>query len=81
MKLALEGARVIITAGASGIGRAILDGFIEEGATVATCDIDRASWTRCLRAYWPGMSMSATKRRCAAFWMMPSARLAGWIVW
>ncbi|WBU56533.1 SDR family oxidoreductase [Paracoccus sediminicola] len=43
MKLALEGARVIITAGASGIGRAILDGFIEEGATVATCDIDRAS--------------------------------------
>lgn len=40
MDLALENARVIITAGASGIGRAILDAFLAEGARIATCDID-----------------------------------------
>lgn len=40
MDLALKGARVIVTAGAGGIGRAIVDAFLKEGAKVATCDID-----------------------------------------
>ncbi|MRX51135.1 SDR family oxidoreductase [Paracoccus sp. S-4012] len=40
MDLALLGARVIVTAGAAGIGRAIIDAFLAEGARVATCDID-----------------------------------------
>ncbi|RFC62189.1 SDR family oxidoreductase [Fulvimarina endophytica] len=40
MQLGLEGARVIVTAGAGGIGRAVLDAFLNEGAKVATCDID-----------------------------------------
>ncbi len=40
MDLGLNGTRVIISAGAAGIGRAILDRFLEEGARVATCDID-----------------------------------------
>lgn len=40
MDLQLAGARVIVTAGAGGIGRAIVDAFLEAGATVATCDID-----------------------------------------
>ncbi|UTW10196.1 SDR family oxidoreductase [Marinobacterium rhizophilum] len=43
MDLSLEGARIIITAGAGGIGRAIVDGFREAGAQVATCDIDEAA--------------------------------------
>ncbi|MCR8723163.1 SDR family oxidoreductase [Frigidibacter sp. ROC022] len=43
MKLDLEGARVIVTAGAQGIGRAILDAYLAEGARVATCDIDEAA--------------------------------------
>lgn len=43
MDLGLEGARVVVTAGAAGIGRAIVDGFLAEGATVATCDIDAAA--------------------------------------
>lgn len=43
MRLGLEGARVIVTAGASGIGRAIVDAFIAEGARIATCDIDKAA--------------------------------------
>lgn len=40
MELGLNGAKVIVTAGAAGIGRVILDRFLAEGASVATCDID-----------------------------------------
>ena len=40
MDLSLTNARVIVTAGAGGIGRAIVEGFLAEGAHVATCDID-----------------------------------------
>ncbi|ANG62203.1 3-oxoacyl-[acyl-carrier-protein] reductase [Marinobacterium aestuarii] len=43
MDLSLEGARIIVTAGAGGIGRAIVDGFREAGAQVATCDIDEVA--------------------------------------
>jgi len=43
LKLDLEGARVIVTAGAQGIGRTILDAYLAEGARVATCDIDEAA--------------------------------------
>ena len=40
MDLELRGHRVIVTAGAAGIGRAIVEAFLAEGARVATCDID-----------------------------------------
>ncbi|MDT1064172.1 SDR family oxidoreductase [Paracoccus sp. CPCC 101403] len=43
MDLDLSGHRVIVTAGASGIGRAIVQAFLDEGAIVATCDIDDAA--------------------------------------
>ncbi|MGR3823637.1 MAG: SDR family oxidoreductase [Salipiger marinus] len=43
MKLELEGARVIVTAGAQGIGRAIVEAYLAEGAQVATCDINEAA--------------------------------------
>lgn len=43
MELELQGARVIVTAGANGIGRAIADAFLEAGARVAVCDIDQAA--------------------------------------
>ncbi|TDT73821.1 NAD(P)-dependent dehydrogenase (short-subunit alcohol dehydrogenase family) [Litoreibacter halocynthiae] len=40
MDLGLKDHRVIVTAGASGIGRAIAEGFRDEGAVVTVCDID-----------------------------------------
>jgi NAD(P)-dependent dehydrogenase (short-subunit alcohol dehydrogenase family) len=40
MDLRLEGKRVILTAGAAGIGRATLKTFVEAGADLFVCDID-----------------------------------------
>ena len=40
LELDLTGLRVIVTAGASGIGRAIVDTVVEAGARAAFCDVD-----------------------------------------
>ncbi|MBK1787296.1 SDR family NAD(P)-dependent oxidoreductase [Prauserella cavernicola] len=40
MDLDLRGARVLVTGGASNIGRGIVHGFAEEGARLAICDVD-----------------------------------------
>jgi NAD(P)-dependent dehydrogenase (short-subunit alcohol dehydrogenase family) len=41
--LSAEGQRVLVTAGASGIGRAIVEVLVEAGARVHTCDIDEGA--------------------------------------
>lgn len=46
MKLGLEGARVLVTAGASGIGLATARAFVQEGAQVHVCDVDTAALAR-----------------------------------
>jgi NAD(P)-dependent dehydrogenase (short-subunit alcohol dehydrogenase family) len=40
MDLGIQGLRVIVTAGAGGIGLAIARAFVREGATVHVCDVD-----------------------------------------
>lgn len=42
MDFGIKGLRVLVTAGAAGIGRGIVEAFLEEGASVFTCDVDRA---------------------------------------
>ena len=36
----LSGLKVMITAGAAGIGRAMAEGFLANGARVELCDVD-----------------------------------------
>ena len=40
MNFDLTGKRVLVSAGGSGIGRAIVEGFVAQGAMVMTCDIN-----------------------------------------
>lgn len=47
----LSGRRVIITAGASGIGAALADAFAERGARVHLCDVDDGALSRCRHAW------------------------------
>jgi NAD(P)-dependent dehydrogenase (short-subunit alcohol dehydrogenase family) len=42
MDLRLDGKRVVLTAGAAGIGRVTLQTFVDAGARVVTCDVDQA---------------------------------------
>ena len=41
--MALTGKRTLITAGAAGIGRRMVDQFLEAGAEIVVCDVDRAA--------------------------------------
>src|SRR3954471_18730154 len=43
MNLDIKGLRVLVTAGANGIGLAIARAFVAEGAKVHTCDVDEAA--------------------------------------
>jgi len=43
MDLAIRGLRVLVTAGASGIGLATARAFAREGARVHVCDVDQAA--------------------------------------
>lgn len=47
----MTAARVLITAGANGIGRAIAERFLADGARVFVCDVDRAALDRLREAH------------------------------
>ena len=49
--MTFDGKRVIITAGAGGIGREITKLFVEAGAKVFVCDIDEQALERTLSSY------------------------------
>ena len=54
MELRLDGQRVVITAAASGIGRATLETFVAAGARAWVCDVDEAGLEE-LRGVLPGV--------------------------
>ena len=46
MQTSAQGKRVLVTAGAAGIGRAIANTFLEHGARVHVCDVDEVALSR-----------------------------------
>ena len=59
MNTGMQGKRVVVTAGAAGIGMAITQAFVAAGAQVHICDIDQAALDR-VRAALPAVSQSRT---------------------
>jgi NAD(P)-dependent dehydrogenase (short-subunit alcohol dehydrogenase family) len=59
MDLGLKGLRVLVTAGAGGIGLELARAFAEEGAKVHVCDVDEAA-LGALSASDPGITQSRT---------------------
>ena len=57
MEISVKGKRVLITAGAAGIGRAMTDVFREAGARVHICDVAQSSIEETLKAF-PGVTAS-----------------------
>lgn len=49
-----QGLKVLVTAGASGVGAAIAAAFFETGAQIVICDVDEAALTRFITAH-PGV--------------------------
>ena len=52
MELSWEGLRVMVTAGGQGIGYAVATAFLENGAQVHICDVDKERLAAC-RDAWP----------------------------
>lgn len=59
MDLGIAGLRVLVTAGAGGIGLEIVRAFLREGAKVHACDVDEAALAA-LRKSHPEVSVSTT---------------------
>jgi NAD(P)-dependent dehydrogenase (short-subunit alcohol dehydrogenase family) len=57
MEISVAGQRVLITAGAAGIGRAMTDVFRKAGARVHICDVAQSSIDETLKAF-PGVTAS-----------------------
>jgi len=52
--------RIIVTAGASGIGRAMAEAFLSQGAQVAICDVDEAALADFSAAYPHAIAINAS---------------------
>lgn len=73
------GQRVLVTAGAGGIGRAIAEAFVSAGARVFVCDIDEAALEQ-LREQLPGVATSVcdiSDRNAAARMVADAAAALG----
>ena len=80
MDMGLSGHRVLVTAGAAGIGLAIARAFAAEGARVAVCDVDAAALERLAASdpgLWQGRCDVADRAGVAEVFAAASAHLGG----
>ena len=77
MNLDLGGTRVLVTAGAAGIGRSIVEAFVEEGARVHACDIDEASLATLPAGVGRSVCDVADRTQVAAMFEAAVAQLGG----
>lgn len=80
MHVSVEGLRVMVTAGAAGIGRAIAKAFVDDGARVHICDVDDSA-LEVFAGEFPGAGVSRAdvSRRADVdgFFDAAQARLGG----
>ena len=80
MDLGIKGLRVLITAGAGGIGLKVAEAFEHEGAKLHVCDIDTAALAALAKAH-PSIGVSecdvADRKAVAALFTEANARFGG----
>jgi NAD(P)-dependent dehydrogenase (short-subunit alcohol dehydrogenase family) len=77
MDLQLRGTKVLVTAGANGIGRAVVEAFAAEGAEVFTCDLDEAGLASLPAGIGHCRADVASRADVAALFDQAVARLGG----
>jgi NAD(P)-dependent dehydrogenase (short-subunit alcohol dehydrogenase family) len=80
MQLRVDGRRIVVTAGAAGIGRAIVNALWQAGARIHACDVDAAALAQ-LPKDFPGISTSlcdvSDPEAVAAMFVQSQAALCG----
>jgi NAD(P)-dependent dehydrogenase (short-subunit alcohol dehydrogenase family) len=77
MDLGITGLRVLVTAGANGIGRAVVDAFQAEGAQVFTCDVDAAGLDTLDSSVGRVVADVADRAQVAALFALATERMGG----
>ncbi|MGH6991003.1 MAG: SDR family oxidoreductase, partial [Stellaceae bacterium] len=75
-ELVAKGQRAIVTAGAAGIGRAILEVLVAAGARVHTCDVDAQALAECKAATGAGTTPADVSDDAAVGRLFDEARAA-----